>query len=237
MELYRGYRLHTAGTWSDAAKEQLFESLHCGRSKGDGGLGGRAQVGRLTLAGIGPVVVKQYTRGGLFRLLVAERYFKWGPTRPEAEFEILATIRALGGMAPEPLAWIERGRPFYRAWIITREIEHHTTLADLSRHDDDRARRLLDEVVRQISLLIEERILHIDLHPGNVVIDAGDKVYLLDFDRAQRYVGTRNSLRDRYLHRWRRAVIKHGLPDVLAEYVCLGLRKNFTECAPERPAL
>jgi 3-deoxy-D-manno-octulosonic acid kinase len=230
-ELYQGYRLRTAAPWSDEAKHQLLEVLQCARRKGDGGLGGRRQIIPAQIDGIGRVIVKQYTRGGVFRHFVAERYLRWGPTRPEAEFAILDEVRAFGGMAPEPLASIDRGGPFYRAWLVTREIEQHATLAELSRHDDDRVRLLLDEVVRQISILIEQRILHVDLHPGNVVIDAFNKVYLLDFDRAYRYQGGGNRLRDRYLHRWRRAVIKHGLPDVLAEYVCMGLRRDFTAVA------
>ncbi|MFM1849135.1 MAG: hypothetical protein RL417_2609 [Pseudomonadota bacterium] len=231
MESVSGYRIHTATPWSDRAKEQLLTVLARGRRKGSGGLSGRAQVVRVELEGIGPVVVKQYTRGGIFRYLVADRYFRWGPSRAEAEFAILTGVRGLGGMAPEPLAWIDRGSPFYRAWLVTREIEHNSTLAELSRTDEERVRHLLDEVIRQISILIEQGILHVDLHPGNVVIDRTNTVYLLDFDRAHYFSGNRNSLRDRYLHRWRRAVIKHGLSDLLAEYVCLGLRRNFVESA------
>lgn len=226
-ERFHGYRLHTVGSWSERAKDELIETLRQTRGRSTGGLAGRAPIVRTTLDGIGPVVVKQYTRGGLFRYLVSERYVRWGPTRPEAEFQILTGVRALGGAAPEPVAWVDRGAPFYRAWLITREIEHHTTLAEISRHDDDRTRTLLDAVVREIEILIEERIVHVDLHPGNVVVDKNDRVYILDFDRAHRFVGSRNALRDRYLHRWRRAVIKHRLPDLLAEYVCLGLRRNF----------
>ncbi len=228
-EQFHGYRLHTVGMWSEKAKGELIEILRRSRGRSTGGLSGRAQIVHATLDGLGPVVVKQYTRGGLFRYLVAERYFRWGPTRPEAEFEIVTGVRALGGAAPEPLAWVDRGSPFYRAWLVSREIEHHATLAEISRADDDRTRALLDAVVRQIEILIEQRIVHVDLHPGNVVVDKNDTVYILDFDRAHRFVGSRNTLRDRYLHRWRRAVIKHRLPDVLAEYICLGLRRNFSD--------
>lgn len=228
-EMVHGYRLHAVGTWSEKAKDELIEVLRRTRGRSHGGLAGRAPIVRATLDGLGAVVVKQYTRGGLFRYLVAERYFRWGPTRPEAEFAILTGVRSIGGMAPEPLAWIDRGSPFYRAWLVTREIEHHATLAEISRSDEDRTRQLLDSVVRQIEILIEQRIFHVDLHPGNVVIDRDNTVFILDFDRARRFIGTRNALRDRYLHRWRRAVIKHRLPDILAEYICLGLRRNFTE--------
>jgi 3-deoxy-D-manno-octulosonic acid kinase len=75
-------------------------------------------------------------------------------------------------------------------------------------------------------LLIQHRILHVDLHPGNVIMDAAGKVYLLDFDRGKVYHGDRQKLKNRYLTRWQRAVNKHGLPEFLAEMLRAGLKST-----------
>ncbi len=78
-------------------------------------------------------------------------------------------------------------------------------------------------VIEQIVSLIQNDILHVDLHPGNVVVDATGKVYLLDFDKGTVYYGNRQKLINRYLSRWQRAVNKHGLPKMLTEMMQNGL--------------
>jgi len=223
------YRFHASSPWTSAARAQLADVLSRAGSTPAQPLGGRTSVVRIDLDGVGPVVVKRYGRGGVLRHLVTDRYIRWGPSRSEVEFGVLSEVRRRGVQAPEPLAHLDRGWLWYRAWLVTREIPAHRSLAELAVSDEDRVRARLDDVVAQITRLIAERYLHVDLHPGNVVLDSRDEVYLIDFDRAHRFGGTRNQLRDRYLHRWRRAVIKHGLPDYLSEQVCLGLRRSFDE--------
>ena len=73
----------------------------------------------------------------------------------------------------------------------------------------------MQSTAEQITLLVRNNILHVDLHPGNVVIDDRRQVYLLDFDKGRIYRGSREKLKDRYIARWRRAVDKHRLPDML----------------------
>ena len=76
---------------------------------------------------------------------------------------------------------------------------------------------VMKNVIEQLSLLIKNRILHVDLHPGNVVIDTSDKAHLVDFDKARIYHGSEQKLINRYISRWKRAVVKHNLPDILLE--------------------
>ena len=82
----------------------------------------------------------------------------------------------------------------------------------------------MHSVIEQISALIQNDILHVDLHPGNVLVDAAGKVYLLDFDKGSVYHGNRQKLKNRYITRWKRAVNKHGLPKFLAEMMQNGLK-------------
>ena len=187
-------------------------------------LGGRTSVTLAQLDGIGSVVIKYYRRGGLMRYIIKQRYLKLGKTRAQREFELLQTVSNLGINVPQPIAYAHRGRLLYRAWLITREIKQPLSLARLSLTDEKRAQRIMKSVIAQISRLIDHNLLHVDLHPGNVVVDQKDRVFLVDFDKGQAYQGNKTKLRNRYINRWQRAVGKHGLPKMLSEMMQAGLQ-------------
>ena len=157
------------------------------------------------------------------RYFIKRRYLKFGKTRSQREFELLNIVGTLGINIPQPIAYAHRGRLFYRAWLVTREIHQPLSLARLSLQDEKKTKTAMASVIEQISLLLQNDILHVDLHPGNVVVDATGKVYLLDFDKGTVYYGNRQKLINRYLSRWQRAVNKHGLPKVLTEMMQNGL--------------
>jgi RIO-like serine/threonine protein kinase len=137
---------------------------------------------------------------------------------------MLAFAGALGINVPEPIAYAHRGRLFYRAWLVTREIHQPLSLARLSLQDEKKTTTAMHSVIEQISALIQNDILHVDLHPGNVLVDAAGKVYLLDFDKGRVYQGSREKLKNRYIARWQRAVVKHRLPDMLSDVLRTGLQ-------------
>ena len=186
-------------------------------------LGGRTSVTPIQLDGIGSVVIKHYRRGGLMRYFLKRRYLKFGKTRAQREFEMLDIVGALGINVPEPIAYAHRGRLFYQAWLVTREIHQPLSLARLSLQDERKSGAAMQSVIEQISALIQNDILHVDLHPGNVVVDNAGKVYLLDFDKGRVYQGNRQKLKNRYLTRWQRAVSKHELPNMLSDILRTGL--------------
>jgi serine/threonine protein kinase len=179
-------------------------------------LGGRAVILRYVLPSVGEVVIKEYRRGGMLRF-VRRRYFvRAGTSRPEHELNSLMTVRAEGVNAPEPIACLSRGTLLYKGWLVTRFIKGRG-LVDMCATDPGAAETLVQELVRQVQVLVQHRIAHIDLHPGNVHVGDDGAVYLLDFDRAMRFEGSEDELRVRYGNRWRRAVEKHGLPPALAD--------------------
>ncbi|MCB0338463.1 MAG: hypothetical protein KDD53_02615 [Bdellovibrionales bacterium] len=157
-------------------------------------------------------------------------YIRFGETRPQREYQLLEQARSLGVNAPEPLVYIFTRGLLYQGWLVTREIPEVVSLSELSSLDESRARKALKACLEQIFLLIRAGIFHVDLHPGNVAVDLENRVFLLDFDKAREFKGAKNRLRDAYLHRWRRAVLKHNLPDYLSEIVCLGLRQSCEDC-------
>lgn len=190
-------------------------------------LNGRRSASYGELPGFGRVVVKHYNRGGIFGRLVRNLYIRWGKTRSQTEFEVLNRAHEVGVVVPEPVAYAHRGLFFYRAWLVMREVEQHESLAQMSLRDEDRARHFTELLADQIALLVEAKIYHVDLHPGNVLVDREGKMYLIDFDKAREFTGSKNDLRDEYLVRWRRAVIKHNLPDYLCEILSASLRRTF----------
>ena len=178
-------------------------------------LAGRTSVIIDTIDSIGPVAIKHYRRGGLVRLFVKQTYIRLGKSRCRIEYEMLEKARGMGVGTPRPVAYATRGRLFYRCWLVTREIPSHKTLAVLSISDLNRAVSLIKQIAQMVDRLIQNRILHVDLHPGNVLVTPDDSTYLIDFDRAGSYRWGEKALRSRYVARWKRAVIKHRLPVVL----------------------
>jgi 3-deoxy-D-manno-octulosonic acid kinase len=142
------------------------------------------------------------------------------------EYEVLREVRRIGVNAPEPIAYAYKGRIFYKAWLVTREIVQPQTLAELSFLDEQHACLVMKEVIAQVAALMNHSILHVDLHPGNVVVDSSGHVFLLDFDKAYFSRKKQKKLCDYYLSRWRRAIMKHHLPEILSEMMDTGLQKT-----------
>ncbi len=221
---YGCYRFGSATDLADQQLEQFTKLFNEPVNPVDSVLGGRASVQINQIPGFGSVVIKHYTRGGLIRRLVKRRYVKWGKTRCQKEYEILQRVERLGIRAPEPVAYAYQGSLFYKAWLVTREIEQQQTLARLSLTNVDRAFAVIGQIADNIATLIQNQILHVDLHPGNVLVDSNSRVYLIDFDKARYSYLNKDKLRDKYISRWRRAVIKHRLPEMLWEIMDSKLR-------------
>jgi 3-deoxy-D-manno-octulosonic acid kinase len=214
---YNSYHFGSLSLIADPQLNQLIRLFNSPTNRVNSTLGGRTTTTVARLEGIGSVVIKYYRRGGAIRWLIKKHYLKCGKTRCQMEFELLQQVRSLGINAPDPVAFAYQGGLFYQCWLVTREIKDHQTLVQISRSNEKQARMVLKAVVEQVSRLIKNKILHVDLHPGNVIVDNQNQVYLLDFDKGGIFPGDEHVLRTRYLHRWNRAIQKHGLPEILRE--------------------
>jgi hypothetical protein len=221
-----GMRLYPTGSFRIASRFALEDrDLALLRGIGEGvdpampvgTLGGRRSVTRTMLAGVGPVVVKHYRRGGLLGHFVEETYLTFGMPRSQAEFEIMEKLHLLGISVPEPVAYAWQGGLFTRAWLVTREIEQSRTLAQLSASSPEQTLKAMASLSQEVALLVENLVLHADFHPGNVLVDGKGRVYVVDFDKAAPFKGSAAALRSRYRKRWCRAVKKHGLPRLLCD--------------------
>lgn len=218
-----GYEIGSSLSLSAAQKKEILALIQNPVEKQNQSLEGRASVRHADLGGVGRVVVKTYRRGGLLRFFVSSYYIRSGRSRAHQEFDLMNDFREVGGHAPEPLCYVNLGSLFYRTWLVTREVDAQYTLAQLSQHAPELVHQALRNLVHEVDLLIQHKIFHVDLHPGNVLVQDSGEVSLVDFDKAHRYQGTPRALRQQYLRRWRRAVIKHELPDDLSELFCGGL--------------
>lgn len=218
------YRFGSTFDLSDQQMHTLIQIFNQPTQAASTTLGGRNSVNLTQLEGIGSIAVKSYTRGGFNRHFVKRTYLKLGAkTRCQIEYEMLNAVRKLNVTAPEPIVWAYRGNLIYRGWLVTREVKQQHTLAQLSRIDEGETSRAMDILTFQVATLIDQGIHHVDLHPGNVLVDHKDRVYLLDFDKAHYSSKSAAQLRDKYLQRWHRAVIKHHLPALLGEKMQQGL--------------
>ena len=195
-------------------------------------LKGRTPICCGPIDGIGRVAVKTYTRGGLINLFSKHHYLRTGKPHCQKEYEMLVTVQQHGVSVPEPIAFACRGRLAYCGWLVTREISQSLNLAELCEADDHRCRIALACLAEQIRLLLEKKVLHVDLHPGNVLVDGNNRVYIVDFDRASIKPWSRKKLSNHYVSRWRHAIAKHKLPPLLQEELTANLeRQNSTTSA------
>ncbi len=145
---------------------------------------GRGSVKRVQ-GDFGAGVLRAYRRGGLVARINRERYLWTGEaqTRPFREFRLLAMMRARGLPVPAPLAagfW--RSGPFYRASILTAEIDDATTLAECLTEV-----MVIPEIWRDLGATLGRfhavGICHADLNAHNLLRDQTRQWWLIDFDR------------------------------------------------------
>jgi 3-deoxy-D-manno-octulosonic acid kinase len=146
-----------------------------------------------------------------------------------SEYLMLETVRHLGISAPKPLLYVTKGSYLYSTWLVMEEIPDSRTLVEVSRNEGDMVPGVMDQVAQQVRILVKNRVCHVDLHPGNVLVSKDNRVSIVDFDKAYIFAGSSSALCDFYLRRWRRAVIKHGLSPVLSECMSLTLRSYHDE--------
>ena len=133
------------------------------------------------------IALRHYQRGGLIRHFLFDQYLWFGlrGTRAWKEIHVQDFIIRNELPAPKPVAIrILRQGVFYTADIMTLVIEQSSTLADLLRQS-----KLSHDQWRDIGWTIKRfhdaGVDHADLNANNILIDKGNTVYLIDFDRAR----------------------------------------------------
>jgi tRNA A-37 threonylcarbamoyl transferase component Bud32 len=138
----------------------------------------------------------------MVRYLNHDLFCTW-PPRPFVELAATEHARRKGVLTVEVVAaCIERTwGPFYRGWLITRELAGATdlwgALQDEHYTKPDK-RPLLKAVAESIRRMHDQGIYHSDLNLKNVLVrrkDVAIEAYIIDFDKAQLFSGSLSSTR------------------------------------------
>ena len=135
-------------------------------------------------APFGPVVLRQYLRGGWAAKLSHSRYLftTIERSRPFLEFNVLASLHELKLPVPRPLAALcEHQGVLSSGALMTERIEGAQTLADLLPGATDTQWADVGQCIRRFH---QAGVWHADLNARNILFDAQSRVFLLDFDRA-----------------------------------------------------
>jgi 3-deoxy-D-manno-octulosonic acid kinase len=144
--------------------------------------GGRAAAWFVQLASV-EAVLRHFKRGGLMARLVQEHYLWLGleRTRSFAEFDLLRVMWQAGLPVPRPLgAAVWRGRLTYRAALLTQRIHQARPLGQCTEP------QVWFEAGRVIAQMHQFDVWHADLNVFNLLVDAQDKVWIIDLDRGHR---------------------------------------------------
>lgn len=131
----------------------------------------------------GAAVLRHYRRGGMAAKLSAASYLWQGAqrTRSFREFRLLQALRARSLPAPTPLAaayW--RTGAGYRAALLTLRIDGARSLGALA---DAGLPAPWDKIGNAIARFHQAGACHADLNVDNLLMDADDDCWLIDFDR------------------------------------------------------
>jgi 3-deoxy-D-manno-octulosonic acid kinase len=169
----------------------------------------------------GPVVLRQYLRGGWVARFNRQSYFfsTVKRCRPFREFHLLAALYQQGLPVPRPVAALcEHHGIISTGALMTARISAAQTLADiLSTHDgsSDLTAGPWGRVGSCIRRFHEAGVWHADLNARNILLDAELRVFLIDFDRARFTPGKAVQGEDN-LNRLKRSLLKLWPPQDLS---------------------
>ncbi|NOQ90417.1 MAG: 3-deoxy-D-manno-octulosonic acid kinase [Gammaproteobacteria bacterium] len=133
-----------------------------------------------------PMVLKHYYRGGLMASIVKDKYIGIDieKTRAFKEFRLLIKMQHLGLPVPGVIAArVEKGPLYFRADLITKEIENVETLAEILS-----AQKMAPELWKNVGVCIKSfhrhDVYHADLNARNILLSEAGEVYLIDFDNS-----------------------------------------------------
>jgi 3-deoxy-D-manno-octulosonic acid kinase len=169
--------------------------------------GGRSSIAVLD-AGSERWVLRHYRRGGVIATLSEDAYLWTGATRTRSfvEWRLLAHMRNQGLPVPAPIAarYVRSGLT-YRADLITELLPNTQTLADAI-IGAELPEAMWRAIGRTIAAFHREGVRHADLNANNILLGAGGKVHVLDFDRGR--IQARGAWEAAVLARLRRSLLK-----------------------------
>jgi 3-deoxy-D-manno-octulosonic acid kinase len=132
-------------------------------------------------------VLRHFWRGGLVGKVLTDQYVWVGlaRSRPFREWQVLQALGNQGLPVPRPAA--ARVRPCgacYRGDLITEQLPQTRTLADRLQ-EAPLAANTWNSIGSVLHSLHSAGADHADLNARNVLLDAADRVYVIDWDRGR----------------------------------------------------
>jgi len=177
---------------------------------------GRGAVRVQGLANGHMAVIRPYFHGGAFSRVTRSWFFTW-PPRPFRELAITEELRRRGLRTLEVYAACVRRPfgPFYRGWLITRQLSDAEDLWSALKTGFAECLRFectLRVVAESIAALHREGVYHADLNLKNILVrseGANVAAYIIDLDKAKVFLGKLpKSLASKNLNRLERSVRK-----------------------------
>lgn len=157
------------------------------------------------------LVLRHYLRGGLISKISHESYLyrNLKHCRSIAEFNILLQLNALKLPVPIPAAaQVIHNRLTYKADILTVRIPNAQDLVQVLKVQQNK--NFYQALGEMIARFHQHGVYHADLNIQNILQDADNKFWLIDFDRAKR-VKPKKSWQLRNLSRLKRSFEKEKL--------------------------
>ncbi|MBW6477310.1 MAG: 3-deoxy-D-manno-octulosonic acid kinase [Chromatiales bacterium] len=132
------------------------------------------------------LALRHYRRGGLVGRLLADRYLWLGldRTRPWREWQLSRRLYEMGLPVPRPVAaHCERLGIFYRANLLTERLPGRPLAEWLA--EASLAKAGWQAVGQCLRRFHDAGVYHADLNARNILLDAPQQVYVLDFDKGE----------------------------------------------------
>ena len=177
-------------TFFDAISQELFDPEHWSKQNSiTGQEQGRGTTYFLRHRGK-ELVLRHYLRGGLVGKLIHDHYFFLGEKEARSlhEYRVLAHLEQTGLPVPRPVAaQIKRKGLFYQADIIIERIPEAKDLVKVltTPENNESLDTLFSSIGQMVARFHQHGVYHADLNIKNILIDAKQKLWLIDFDRAQ----------------------------------------------------
>ncbi len=150
-------------------------------------IGGRQAVTRLTVLNT-PMILRHYFRGGVPARFSKDRFLFTGyqHSRSFLEINLLNLMWTEQLPVPKPVAAkCKREGITYQAEILMQEIVDAHTLAEML-IKGTLSERIWQKIGQTIQRFHAFGIQHVDLNVHNILIDASEDIFLIDFDRCKR---------------------------------------------------
>jgi 3-deoxy-D-manno-octulosonic acid kinase len=164
----------------------------------------------------GQAALRHYYRGGLLGKCIKDSYLflGWAKTRCAQELMLLTHLHKHKVNVPKAIAArATKHGLFYRSDILTAKVEEASDLVDVLQ-SAALSEQQYHNIGAQIALMHKANVDHTDLNIHNLLLDANDVVWIIDFDKCRQREGSykwKAANLDRLKRSFNKEVAKRGI--------------------------